>query len=225
MKQLKNNHNSMKTVVETFLIEETVDLIYDDEQLDKWNQYVQELGLAGQTQIFKPKKSPIPFMHLKTSYKNICEELCPRKVKMNEYNLTPIPVEILELVALSKREEYFEEIQVWYDDKSPDPFVLGINYEYYSVDGTTWKKRHSNREEAQAEMNQNGWKGTPARPWGGEICYLIGKWADVKHSWEELKEIATKRFMMIKENEYKKQIKDAQRGLEDLQTEAFNKFN
>jgi len=225
MVKLKHNHNSMKTVVETFLTEETVELIYDNEQLDAWNKHVQELGLVGQTQIVKDNKSPIPFMHLKTSHRNICEEICPVKVQIEKYNITPIPVEILELVALSKRENYFEEIEVWYDDKSPDPFVVGVNYEYYSVDGSSWKTRHPNKKLAQEEMDANGWKGTPTRPWGGGTYYLIGKWADVKRSWKELKEMAVERFIAFKKQEYEKQIKDAKRGLEDLQNEAFAKFN
>jgi hypothetical protein len=60
MKKAPNNHESMKTIVETFLIEETIDLIYDNEQLDKWNKHVQELGLIGQTKIVQTDKSPIP---------------------------------------------------------------------------------------------------------------------------------------------------------------------
>ena len=50
----KKNHPAMKTVVETFVIEETQELIYDNEKLDKWNKYVEELGLTGQTKIITP---------------------------------------------------------------------------------------------------------------------------------------------------------------------------
>ena len=37
--------------------------------------------------------------------------------------------------------------------------------------------------------------------------------------------MAKKRFMEKKENDYKKQIKEAERGLIDLETKAFDKFN
>ena len=220
---LENNHESMKTVVETFLTEETVDLIYDNEQLDKWNKHVKELGLKGQTEIVKGEKSPIPFMHLKKSYQNICETLCPRKVSVESYNVTPIPVEILELVALAKKEEYFDELQVWYDDKSPDPFVIGIKAtEYYVKDGSGYKY-FTNKSEASEfasstnqQVNRASWK---------DVFYILGKWADVKRSWSELKEMAKVRFMEAKANDYHKTIKEAKRGLEDLETEAFEKFN
>jgi len=223
---LQNNHESMKTIVETFLIEETVDLIYDNEQLDKWNNYVDELGLKGQTMIIKKEKSPIPFMHLKKSYVNICKALCPREVDIKDYNISPIPVEILDLVALSYKEGYFRKVLVWYDDKSPDPFVVGMNYErYYShKDDGGLNKYFNTLEEALKDQHENGW--FKREPYGtNPIYYLIGKWADVKHSWEELKDMATKRFIAEKGHEYNKAIIDAKRGLEDIESEAFEKFN
>jgi len=222
----QNNHESMKTIVETFLIEETVDLIYNNEQLDKWNQYVEELGLQGQTKIVKKEKSPIPFMHLKQSYVNICKTLCPAEVNIKDYNISPIPVEILDLVALSIKENYFDKILVWYDDKSPDPFVVGMNHtSYYShKDDGGLHKSFSTYEQALQDQNENGW--SKRKPYGiGAEYYLIGKWADVKHSWSELKEMAIERFTNERSNEYHKAIKEAQRGLEDIRTEAFDKFN
>ncbi len=220
---LENNHESMKTVVETFLTEETVDLIYDNEQLDKWNNHVKELGLTGQTQIVKGEKSPIPFMHLKKSYKNICETICPRKVSINAYNVTPIPVEILELVALSKKECYFDEIEVWYDEKSPDPFVIGIKAtQYYVPDGTSYKYFTEKSEASEFATANN--KQLNRATWNDNF-YLLGKWADVKRSWNELKEMAKTRFMEAKANDYHKTIKEAKRGLEDLEQDAFTQFN
>jgi len=220
------NHSSMKTIVETFLTEETVDLIYDNEQLEKWNTYVEELGLQGQTKIAQKEKSPIPFMHLKTSYVNICKTLCPVVVDIKDYNITPIPVEILDLVALSYKENYFKKICVWYDDKSPDPFVVGINYRnYYShKDDGGLHKSFSTYQEALQDQHENGW--FKLEPYGvGEIHYLIGKWADVKRSWEELKQIATRRFIDQKSHEFHKAIREAKRGLEDIESLAFETFN
>jgi len=224
--ELKNNSNEMKTTVETFVIEETASLIYDNEQLDNWNLMVEELGLKGQTSIQTKEKSPIPFMHLKESLKNTFECLCPRKVNIEDYNITPIPVEILELVMLSKRENYFEKIQIWYDDKAPDPVCLGVKYgTYYSIDsGGSWKSGYNTKEEAQNWMNENGASDRKPYP-TNEQYYLLGKWADVKHSFEELKEMATKRFIAQEGNTFRKQIKEAQRGLDDLETSAFDKFN
>lgn len=222
MKKIPNNHDSMKTVVETFLIEETIDLIYDNEQLEKWNKHVEELGLVGQTKIVQTDKSPIPFMHLKNSHKAICETLCPSKVDVEQYSITPIPVEILDLISLSKKEGYFGKIQIWYDEKSPDPFAIGVAGEWIprQSDGRwLWSESQKNYEDALALCGGD-------KPYFSEKqFYLIGKWADVKRSWKELREMATERFVADKGNEYQKAIVTAKRGLEDLKTEAFEKFN
>lgn len=224
---LKNNSIEMKTVVETFVVEETAELIYDGEKLEQWNRRVAELGLTGQTQIVKPEKSPIPFMHLKKSMVAVFECLCPMKVDVSKYDVTPIPVEILDLVALSKREEYFDCVQIWYDDKNPDPVCIGIKHGWYSQanDGSL-KTLFRSKEEAQAHMNEMAWteKAPYACTWQ-DNKYLLGKWADVRRDFEELKEMATKRFIQQEGNDLRKKIKEAERGLTDLETTAFDKFN
>lgn len=194
----KNNSNEMKTVVETFVIEETVELIYDNDKLDQWNGLVQELGLTGQESIIQKEKSPIPFMHMNQSLKNVFETLLPRKVEVYHYDITPIPVEILSLVSLSKKEEYFDKIQIWYDDKSADPACIGLRYKNESdrKNGYTWNMEH----------------------------YLLGKWADVKHSFEELKERAVIRWKQNKKIELQQSIKNCQRQLEDLEEIAHREF-
>lgn len=221
---LENNHPQMKTIVETFVIEETAELIYDGEALENWNNLVSELGLKGQSQIVKPEKSPIPFLHLKKGLVNVLKTLCPREYKVEDFNVTPIPVEILKLISLSVKENYFEEIKIWYDDKSPDPCAVGANYTYYSKQNGSWKNRHHSKESAQKEMDDNGWEGEPCKIYDAEY-YLIGKWADVKQSFDELKERAKKRFIEEQGAELRKKIKEAQRNLDDLEIEAVEKFN
>ena len=220
---MENNSNEMKTVVETFIIEETASLIYDNEQLDRWNELVNDLGLNGQTEITKPTKSPIPFMFIKKGMEKVFETLCPRKVDISEYNVTPIPVEILDLVSLSKREGYFQEIQIWYDDKNPDPLCVGVSCTYYGYTGDNWSSENRFTAKTKAEVKEKVGKNSIWKT--DEKLYLLGKWADVKHSFEELKQMATKRYIAEKGNDYKKQIVSAQRGLDDLETEAFDLFN
>jgi hypothetical protein len=230
MEQFKNNHESMKTTVETFVIEETAELIYDDNQLTKWNELIGELGLEGQTKIVVGKKSPIPFLHLKKSMVAVFETLCPRKVDIKEYDVTPIPVEILELAALSEREGYFSSLQIWYDDKNPDPVCVGILYEHYVRDAISYRRvdntpTFKHEKEAEKYIKENGLSGGVSKTnWEGEK-YLLGKWADVKHSFAELKNMATNRYVAEEGNRFRKDIKEAQRGLDDLETKAFERFN
>jgi hypothetical protein len=231
---LQNNSLEMNTIVETFIIEETVELIYDNEKLGKWNDLVKELGLSGQTQLVKPEKSPIPFMHLKTGLKNILETLCPRKEDVKNYNITPIPVEILDLIMLSKREGYFTKIQVWYDERNPDPCCVGTTSEFQIYQGYVKNlpeyicKTYPTRDEAYKVAKEYDPELSESKTIGwdtNEKYYLLGKWADIKHSFDDLKTMATKRFVEEKGNEFRKQIKEAERGLIDLETEAFDKFN
>lgn len=200
MKELieKSNSNEMGTKVEIFVIEETAELIYDGEALEKWNTYIEELGLKGQKTIVKKDKSPIPFMHLKTSLKNVFETLCPTKVDVSDYSVTPIPLEILDVVALSRREGYFEKIEIWYDNKSPDPVCIGMNYR--------------NEEDRKRKYTFN------------MEHYLLGKWADVKRSFSELTELATKRYIRETTASHKSSIKYYQNALDDMETVAFQRF-
>lgn len=194
-----NNNSSMKTEVETFIIEETQELIYDNEKLEQWNRHVQELGLQGQTQIAAKDKSPIPFLYMKQSLVNVFTTLCPRKVDISEYNKTPIPLELLDLVALSKKEQYFDEIQVWYDDATPDPAIIGV-------------KRNSQFDEKYPTWDR------------GLDKYLIGRWADVKMSLEALTEKAKAIYKAGRTIFLQNEIRDAQRKLDDLEKETAQNF-
>lgn len=193
----KNNSASMKTVVETYIIEETQELIYDNEKLDQWNSLVAELGLTGQTQVVKANKSPIPFMWMNETLKKTFEELCPSKVKISEYSKTPIPVEALGMVSLSVKEGYFDKIEVWYNDKNPDPAIVGYKY-----------------TKGVSEWERN---------WHAER-YLLARWSDVKASLAELTDRAKQLFVLRRTNELKDSIVRQQRELEDIEIDANKAF-
>lgn len=215
----QNNHSEMKTVVETFVIEETKELIYDNEQLDKWNAHVRELGLTGQTKIVQGEKSPIPFMHMKQTTVKMFEVLCPRQVDVSAYDVTPIPVEILELIALSRRENYFPKIEIWYDDKSPDPVCVGTTgyWGEYTWSASANKDLKAMEFESEEAIKKAGGTYYGFYPKGK---YLLGKWADVKASFAELRERARQRFITEQGATLRKEIKEAQRKLDDLETTA-----
>lgn len=192
------NNSSMKTVVETFIIEETQELIYDNEKLSQWNQYVQELGLAGQAKIKVEDKSPIPFLHMNQVLVNVFETLCPKKFEIEKYDRTPIPVEILSLVALSQKESYFTKIEVWANEKDPDPVVVGL------VPGA---------DHSKSEWYPHYWE-----------RYLIGRWADVKQSLEQLTEKAKKIYKANIINSAKSSIRTYERQIEDADATVAAKF-
>lgn len=213
---MNNNHEMMNTVVETFIIEETAPLVYDGEQLEKWNKLIVELGLNGQKALKKPEKSPIPFMHLKKNMSNVLSTLCPVKQDVKDYNKTPIPLEIMELIALAKREEYFDTLQIWYDDKQPDPCCIGT----IKMWGVWNDYRYQTKEEAVAVHGDN------IGPYSYEhVEYLLGKWADVKQSFEELADRAIARWIKERRADIEKSIKQYERELSDLRQNAEERFN
>ena len=219
----------MKTVVETFVMEETAELIYDNEKLTKWKQLVQELGLSGQESVHQPQKSPIPYMFMNQNLKNIAQTLCPRQEVYQEYNATPIPLEILEHISLSVREEYFEKIEIWYDDKTKDPFAIGVNEEWKISDIDDKWKNHKDqsvfntKEKAISYIAKNGLIAQVRNNYNTKY-YLIGKWADVKRSFEELRDLAVKRFKTGIKEDVNRRIKEAKRELEDIDNKSFERF-
>lgn len=116
-------------MVQSFLVEETKELIYDSDKISEWREKCEELGLSKQLALCEPDKSPLPFEHMNTVQFRVYETLCPEKRKYQEYSKTTIPLEVLSLIALSEKEQYFDEIQIWCDDKSPDPLAVGIKKE------------------------------------------------------------------------------------------------
>lgn len=127
-------------MVKSFLVEETTELIHDVDKLDEWKKKCEELGLDSQIALASPEKSPIPFEHMNTVAVRVYETLCPAKVEFKRYQKTAIPLEVLALIQLSVNENYFDEIQIWYDDKSPDPLAVGIkkngsswNHDFYTI--------------------------------------------------------------------------------------------
>lgn len=121
--------------IETFLIEEAEKLIAEPEQIEEWTKTVEELGLKGQQELVKPEKSPIPFQPMNRRMQRVYQTLCPARIEVAKYNKSTIPLRVLSLIALAQKEEYFKEIEIWYDDKEPDPIAVGLTKSRYDDDG------------------------------------------------------------------------------------------
>lgn len=196
-----NNNQSMKTVVETFIIEETSELLHDNEALQKWNEKINELGLSGQQKVLVVKdKSPVPFLWMNSSIISTFEILCPTKVLIENYDKTPIPLEILELVSMSKKEGYFYKIEIWYNEQDIDPVCIGFVKDTSKNEREEWYVNHYANK------------------------YLLGRWADVKASLDSLVKKAKAIFTANTLISYNKEIRSYQRRIEDIESEANSKF-
>jgi len=195
-----NNNESMATVVETFFIEETTNLIHDSEALSTWNKKCEELELEGQKKVIIEGKSPIPFLWMNEAVVNTFEILCPTKVDIKNYEQTPIPVELLQTVSLCVKEQYFDGIKVWYNEKEKDPVIVGYKMTNGKAYSDSWDANYYSKK------------------------YLIGRWADVKASLDQLITRAKSLFTQSETIRLKKDIRDRQRELEDLEHSVESKF-
>jgi hypothetical protein len=213
----------MKTIVETFIVEETQELIYDNEKFDQWNDLVNALGLKGQTKICAPEKSPIPFLPMKRNIENAIATLCPVKVGISDYDKSPIPVEILSLVSLSLKEGHFQKVEIWYDDKMPDPACIGLVGEWICYD-----RNYSRVAVFFSEIEAQSLKKADTSVYNVSFNptqkYLIGRWGDVKMNFAALIEKAKELFKAERKNAILTEIKEAQRKLEDLDIDADRQF-
>lgn len=147
---------------------ENESLILDENQLREYNQIAEELGL-------KPMdgKQSVPnvYLVLNNAMAKQLTALCPCKVGAEKYTRTTIPLEVLKVYKFAKDNEMFDGFQVWYDDKAPDPLLIG------------WKWN----SEKDKEQNYT-WNRTP---------YLIARWGDCAM---EINELLDKGFALIKQN-------------------------
>ena len=149
-------------------------------------------------------------------------------VEVQDYNLTPIPLEILDLVALSIKEEYFDRIMIYYDDKSPDPACIAAtsSFDLRCLDNkwSSHKDKSTFRKKEDAELyisvnslDAQAVEGTPK-------YYLLGKWADVKQPLSALKEKAIKRRTEEQKISYQSTIDSYQSYLKNVENEVKNHF-
>ena len=115
-------------ITEMFLEEDTKELTFDDDKLKEWKEKIEELGLEGQKKLLSKNTDsrPIPFRYMNTSIRRIFKVLCPVEADIKEYSKTPIPLDVLGVIYLAEKDEYFDKIIIRYNDSAPDPIVIGI---------------------------------------------------------------------------------------------------
>lgn len=103
---------------------ENVGLLLDENELAEYQQLAEELGIPE----VKQGKTPSVYQTLNQVQIRALEALCPAKTNLEDYNRSTIPVEVLRALKFIKENEMFDFIKVWYDDKNPDPIIVGEKY-------------------------------------------------------------------------------------------------
>lgn len=94
----------------------------------EWFDICSELGLEGQLKHAdksEDKKAP-PYMYVDPKTARIIKTLCPVEVKYTDYKASTIPLDVLKEIQKAEKNGWYNKIHICYDDKSPDPFVVGF---------------------------------------------------------------------------------------------------
>jgi len=205
-------------IVQKYYMEENKDLIHDEEQLEEWNELANKLGVTSETK-GKTKALPIPFEPLTQNIENVISELCPSSCDYKLYRDGTIPLEVLRVIDLAEKEEYFCEIKIYYDRETPDPFLIGDAGHWYEMDFYDDSK-HSIKDKkfkTKKEVEENGGK----HPAIMTITrFLMAKWGDVEKSFDELKRMAYEKNISKTKAECENSILDLQNKIAKCENEA-----
>ncbi len=115
---------------------ENVGLLLNEDELAEYQQLAEELGIPE----VKSGKTPSVYQTLNTVQVRALQALCPASTSLESYSRSTIPVEVLRAIKFIKENEMFDFIKVWYDDKNPDPIIVGEKYRTQSDrdNGYTW---------------------------------------------------------------------------------------
>jgi hypothetical protein len=104
------------------------------ENAEEWSAICQELGLDKQLQKSgKVEKVGNPYQKVDPRSQRVFEMLYPVKREFREYDAGTLPLEVLQEIQRCQQNEWFPKIEVWYDDKSPDPFLIGYDSKEWSA--------------------------------------------------------------------------------------------
>lgn len=209
--------------VQTFKNEELNDTLFSIENQEEWSNIAAELGMPHQLGFIEKSKSPLPYPYINKSMGNIFKTLCPVSVEFKRYDKTPIPLEVMKELSFSVKENYFNKIEVWYDDKTPDPFAVGFiqkfNVNYYEG-GENGKFKSTEYEFSTKEQAKN-WCETMGHKESSVNClenkYLIARWADELRPMEELKALAKERLFDKYISEWEEEMRKFKSKIESAQ--------
>ena len=108
-----------------FLIKEHETTLFEPSEIEQWKTLVNELGLVEQERLIQENKSPLPFSLMTEAEDTIYKKILPQQVDYKKYSEEAIPLQVLDVIALCLKEQYFDKIQIWYNRNNPDPMVIG----------------------------------------------------------------------------------------------------
>jgi hypothetical protein len=114
-------------------IEPELENIQEAETAEEWFNLCVEMGLESQGKLAdrsEELKAP-PYMYIDPKTERIIRTLCPLGVEFKEYDASTIPLDILQEIQKCLKHGWYNKIKIYYDNKSPDPFVVGFTHAQY----------------------------------------------------------------------------------------------
>lgn len=128
-------------------------------------ELIEKLGLTGQQKIMNRETvTRVPYRVMEEQEFHVYKALCPRACKIEDYELDPIPVRVLQVAAHAKALDFFKRIEIWCPNPAvfkDDPLLVGI----------------------ESRKNEHGW--------ANDHFYLLARWGRVLRPFEELIPLAT----------------------------------
>lgn len=109
-------------------IEPELENLSDADNAAQWFDICTELGLTKQLDFAdksEEKKAP-PYMAIDPKTNKVIATLCPMVTDYKNYNVSTIPLDVLQEIQKCEKNGWYAAIKIAYDNKSPDPFVLGF---------------------------------------------------------------------------------------------------
>lgn len=212
----------METTVQIFKDDDIMGTVMDTSETERWHTLVKLTGLRGQNAVVEADKSPVPFVLLNDRFTKVLETLCPRAVPVAEYDKSPIPLKVLETIKFVLDAGFFTKLEVWYDDKSPDPFLVGkinrnrVKNWFYAPTYTIPDKAIQGKYLdglTTAECNTVHADAIESVEVGK---YLVARWGDEARTLIELTEMAKDRFRKMEIARLKQEVARAERALLDV---------
>lgn len=208
--------------IQSFRNTELDNVILEVGDQEEWKQLAAQMGLNKQMEFIQQAKSPLPYPYMNQSMQNIFATICGTRTDVKDYSKTPMPLEVMRELAFCKTENYFSNIKIWYDDKTPDPIAVGtctrFSASYYKTQEDKDKASYYNkectaydftsREQAIDYVETMGFFFNDTNTQNNE--YLIARWADELRPIEELKSLALERLQDKYVSEWNKAIKELQ---------------
>lgn len=118
---------------------ENQELILDEVKLAEYNELIAELGISAPSQ--EKKTTPNVYQYLNNAMVKQINALCPMHIAVEKYTKSTIPIDVLKVLQYCKSQEMFDGYSVWWDDKAPDPVLIGWKWmsESDKVKQYTWR--------------------------------------------------------------------------------------